>query len=291
MLNADIIRKDDDRYQVMAMVDNLQNVLPSMSLGLNPEILELGMAYRFFLGWSADHSIWMLWAVDVDDPTGQPRPDHLVAWLTDPPEKNLEAITDGLIELFCKARQRPWITDDDIRATLETLDFSIPTVETLLTGAPDQWRPLPARFGVHFALSEGWGVNREMFLSWQRQDADSIIATLAEGRRDGILLIYTLQAENVMPMEPYEVDWPLLRRGNTPPQAKAGKEAQRLCRIYQHVERTVGFGATPPAFDSAVIRLAVSGKTPDDAIRNWYAVAKPLRRALRQNHLDPARTR
>lgn len=281
MLNADIIRKDDDRDQIMCMADELRNVQPSLSLGLNPDIRDLCMRYFFFLGWSDDHGLWLLWAVATDDPIGRPRPEHLVAWLTDPPEKNLQAITDGLVELFRKSRKQHWVTADDIQATLESLDFSIPTVESLLPGAPERWWALPARFEVTFELSEGCGVDRETFLAWERQDADSIIATLAEGRRDGMLLIYTLVTENVVPMEPYEVDWSLLRRGQNPPQAKGGEDAQRLCCIYQHVDRRVGFGATLPVFDPAVIRLRVAGRTPDDAIQNWYAIASPLRRALR----------
>ncbi|MGM0983301.1 MAG: hypothetical protein ACQEXG_07710 [Pseudomonadota bacterium] len=287
MLNADIIRKDDDCYQVMTLASGLQNVLPSLALGMNPEIRDLCMAYHFFPGWSADHGIWMLWAVDTDDPIGRPRPEHLVAWLTDPPEKNLQAITDGLVELFRKSRQQHWITADDIQATLEALDLSIPTVKELLPGAPERWRPLPARFHNRFRLSEGHGVYRELFLEFERFDAESIIATLAEGRRDGILLIYTLLTENVMPMEPYEVDWPLKRRGKNPPQVKPGKDAQRLCRIYQHVERSVGY-STPPVFDPAVIRLAVSGRTPDNAISTWYSVTRPLRRALRSQQSGKA---
>lgn len=276
MLNADIIRKGDDRDQIMRLADDLQNVLPSLSLGLNPEIRDLCRRYHFFLGWSADHGFWVLWAVPTDDAIGRPRPEHLVAWLTNPPEKHLQAITDGLIELFRKGRKQHWVTTDDIQSTLESLDFSTPTVEALLPGAPERWHPLLARFEVTFELSEGWGVDREMFLAWERQDADSIIATLAEGRHDGILLIYTMLTENVVPMEPFEVDWPLLRRRPNPPQAKAGKDAQRLCRLYQHVHDTDEYG-NPTAFAPAVTRLTVSGRTPDDAVSNWHAIAKQLR--------------
>ncbi|MFC2993365.1 hypothetical protein [Halomonas tibetensis] len=284
MLNADIIRKGDDRDEIMRLADDLQNVLPSLSLGLNPEIRDLCMRYHFFLGWSADHGFWVLWAVPTDDAIGRPRPEHLVAWLTNPPEKNLQAITDGLIELFRKGRKQLWVTADDIQATLESLDFSIPTVETLLPGAPERWHPLPSRFHNRFRLSEGHCVYRELFLEFERPDAVSIMATLAEGRHDGILLIYTLLTENVVPMEPYEVDWPLLRRGQNPPQAKAGEDAQRLCCLYQHVERRIGYGV--PALDPAVIRLRVAGRTQDDAIKNWYAIARPLRQALRQSRFQ-----
>ncbi|MDI5922702.1 hypothetical protein QLQ86_18185 [Halomonas sp. LR5S13] len=164
------------------------------------------MDYDFFLCRSPDFGVWSLLAKETESPTGRLDPADLSAWLADPPCKNLQAITDGLIELFLKYRQQRWVTEDDIRATLERLDFSIPTVQELLPVAPERWQPLPDRFHNHFGLSEGHGVNRELFLAWERHNAQEIIATLAEGRRDGILLIYELFAENVIPMDPYEVD-------------------------------------------------------------------------------------
>ncbi|MDZ7854187.1 MAG: hypothetical protein U5L98_16515 [Halomonas sp.] len=288
MLSADIIRTEDDRYECMVLTDSVENVRPSLAMGKDPAIQELCMDYDFFLGRSPDFGVWTLLAVDAEAPMEVLDPADLVAWMSDPPCKNLQAITDGLIELFLKSRQQWWVTNDDIRATLERLDFSIPIVRELLPGAPERWHPLPARFHNHFGLSEGHGVDRGMFLFWERHDAQEIIATLVEGRWHGILLIYELFAENVLPMEPYEVDWPLQRRGKTHPKRKSREDKQCLCRIYQQVNRRVGF-CTPPVFDEPVIRLAVSGRSPDDAINNWYAIARQLRLALRDNQRDATR--
>ncbi len=48
-----------------------------------------------------------------------------------------------------------------------------------------------------------------------------------------------------MPMETYEVDWPLQDRGKAPPRVKPRRDAQRLYRMYQHVNRRVGYGTSP----------------------------------------------
>ena len=90
-----------------------------------------------------------------------------------------------------------------------------------------------------------------------------------------------------LPLTPYEVDWPLSRRGKEDPIRRDKTQGDlpweeetstALVVLHQHVSRCVGWMGAPSFFAEPVVRLTVAGRDEAKAISNWQMIAKELRR-------------
>ncbi|MGB7934704.1 MAG: hypothetical protein WCH04_21285 [Gammaproteobacteria bacterium] len=161
----------------------------------------------------------------------------------------------------------------------------IPQVRDYFPEAPREWLDLPAEMTVDVALSDGACVYGGVFTYYARNSVDEALRVLCGPREDGILIAYTLNVRQVVPLLRWDMDWPLSRRGREVPvkrQLAQGAapwdfETDRsLVNLYQAFS---GRGQwNPPYFGQPVVRLRVGGRTREAAIANWYRCARALRR-------------
>ena len=244
---------------------------------------------RLWLGSSDDRQLWCLLA-HPSDPADAPehfQPQHLVAWLAAPPKGHDETIGNLLTAAYVALLTGERLDADRLQSIIAAHPFPVyRTVAEYLPEAPAEWLALPAEIDLSIGLSEWGGVNWSVFEHYRRESLEAVVATLFAPRPRYILLNYHLEAREVVPLARYEVNWPLLRRGKQAPYRRRSKvqgtapweeEANpRLMTLYQKAsiyERSL----TPHPFEEPVVRLVVAGLDPEQAIRNWYRVARALR--------------
>lgn len=244
--------------------------------------------HEHFVGSSRDGRVWALALTRKDrlhDDSSELRPDEIVAFLVDPPKRQFDAIAEALfrVHIACSANLPLRIeAREDILCAVQFQGYK--RVSTFLPEAPADWLELPAELCVSFELSEGAAVGESKFREYSRDSLEEALRVLLRGRQWGILIAYTLAVREVVPFIPWEVDWPLARKGETVPSKRERTQGvlpwesendPSLLSIYQSVRR-IGMG-TPHCFDEPVLRLRAGGRTPEEAESNWHRCAKALR--------------
>ena len=288
-MKAGIPRSLGQKMELANCIDTVNYFVPSD----RPDDL---LAWDFWLGNSRDGLVWGLFTTAVryldDEQEDGLRPDQLVAYLLDPPKRNTQTIGNILLAVFQASRKNPFLSERQIQSIVQGIEFpTYRTVGDYLPSSPEEWQQLPAELIVSFKLSEGAGVCAGTFDAYRRDSLEEAVAMAYMPRIGGLLLRYSLVVRELIPMTPYEVDWPLARRGREHPY-KRGKVAgtlpwdretsTALVVLHQHVARCVGWMPTPSYFAKPVVRLTVSGRNQDNAIANWTTVATQLR-AYRRN--------
>jgi len=181
-----------------------------------PNLPDHHLHLDFWLGSSNDCQTWALFAVDKNYEIANQEisPSDLVAWLTAPPKDNSDTIGAILAHVHFAILQGKLLDDSLIHSIIALHPFpSYLTVAHYLPEGPEEWLPLPAEIMVSFELSEGACLYPSIFEEYKRDSFKDVIATLFSPRIDGNTLSYSLLIRKVVPLESYEVDWPLARRG------------------------------------------------------------------------------
>lgn len=155
------------------------------------------------------------------------------------------------------------------------------SVGTIGTIFPVEWLPWPAKLKVRFRLSDGQGVNGELFDEYHRELIGEALKVVLKPRVPGLLIEYLLLAElKAVPPLSFVVDRPLRGGKKVTALMRNNDQFAELCLLYQHVARKVGFLGEPAYFDEHSVRLAVCGKSAEDAEQNWNHVARELKKLI-----------
>ena len=120
------------------------------------------------MGSSRDGQLWVLFATEGryldDEEQDGVRPEHLVAYLLEPPKRNTQTIGEILLAVYPASRKNPFLSRHQIQSIAQRIEFpTYRTVGDFLSSAPEEWRQLPAELVVGFELSEGGCVYGALF--------------------------------------------------------------------------------------------------------------------------------
>jgi hypothetical protein len=156
------------------------------------------------------------------------------------------------------------------------LDEGVRICAGLPGGLPAFWYDAPVQVAVSLILTEYNGVyggfNRDFGVS----TVDDALLHLAGDPRN--FLQYRFFPRDLSAGYLYDVDWPLLRRGISPPQPRRLIEDDGP----PHWDDTLFEIRNEPVGQSGVRYLRVGGHTPELAIRNWLTCAQVLRPVFRR---------
>ena len=250
--------------------------------------------HQHWLGSSRDGRVWALAvsfdAFKQDSPklgsTVGKIPLEIIAFLLDPPKRDVDTITKILLRTHMAS------VDNQVNPTLiDKIVRAVPfpqwcEVASYLPQAPNDWLELPAELLVNFQLSEGGAVGESTFKEYARDSLKDALQVVCGPRVWNILIGYTLAAREVTPLLVWEVDWPLSRRGDSPP-TKRGKVQgdlpweshtdTSLLGIYQYLPKNPN-ELGPHPYHHPIVRLRVGGRTSEEATVNWHQCARELRR-------------
>lgn len=268
MATVRLVRTPEEALGLIAKLCSWVNVLP-------PRNVEWAVNYQFWLGASADFDCCVLFAFPYNDIKPEPSAENALAWLENANEKNASTVGRILLEAYVTSRRR------DSLVAIQPIEVEIPEASTVATiGAffPGYWSQWPASLELSFELSEGQGVNASLYNEYKCETIEDALRVVMKPRVSGLLIRYSLVAElDAVPLLPYIVDRSLFGGKRISPERRPRNDYARLIELYQHVRRRVGFGREPAYYDEHTVRLAVSGKTAEEAERNWSAIAKELR--------------
>lgn len=244
----------------------------------------------FWLGSSKDCKLWAMFVnktpFEEEDNT-RIAPQKIVAWLTDPPENNSKVIGNILFDTYTKLLKGKKLNAQLIQKIIKSHPFpEYQKVLEFLPEAPKDWLELPVEITVEFELSEGACLYKAIWEEYQRDSFKDVVATLFGPRLDGLLLGYSLRVRGLIPLMPYEIDWPLARRGKETPYKRSKVQGEvpwkeeantALLVLYQSLPSS-GFFCAPSYFAKPTVRLCVAGSDAENAITNWYRIAKILRK-------------
>lgn len=275
MATIRIVRPNEDASRVIGTLGYWVNVLP-------PRQVKWAKALQFWLGANANFESWVLFGFPYDSEDVQPNASNALAWLEGATSKNIEFIGRALMEAYVASRNPGGISEIGL-ISVPAIPPT-PSVEDVGSIFPPEWLPWPATLQVSFRLSEGQGVNADLFEEYGCKTIGEALGVVTRPRVPGLLIRYCLHAElDAVPLLPYMVDRPL-RGGKKHAAVKRQKEDfVEMSMLYQHVARSVGFSGEPAYDDKHSVRLAVSGSSAEDAERNWGVVARGLNELARKN--------
>ena len=136
----------------------------------------------------------------------------------------------------------------------------------------------PLRIAVSFTLMEWTCVYRELYQEHAVGSIDGAISRLLKFNE--VFLIYRLYSEVVTPAWAFTVDWPLRRRGKLTDsvirEVPHGNEIELANAIFEIRNHPLG------PYKSRLM-LKTGGRTPEDAVRRWTALAMALRQQVRNS--------
>ena len=285
-MNIYIPQTLDQSISVMGKMDEIEYFVANKPPA---EILFLD----FWLGSSKDCQTWAMFVRKITDKDYEDEdcdtniyPETLAVWLTEPPKNNGDIIGAILFDVHEALRKGNKLNDKLIQEIVKSHPFpEYRTVAEYLPVAPKDWLGLPAEMTVGCELSEGACLYREFWDEYQRNSFKGVIAAVFSPRVEGILLNYSLRVQELIPLMPYAVDWPLARRGKDLPckrvkiQGKVPWKEETdtaLLSLYQSVPWDSSW--TPNYYAKPTVRLCVPGSNAENAIANWHRIAKFLRK-------------
>ena len=138
---------------------------------------------------------------------------------------------------------------------------------------------LPMRIAVSFTLMEWTSVYRELYQEHAVGSIEDAISRLLKCNE--VFLIYRLYSEVVTPAWAFTVDWPLRRRGKLTDavtrEVPHGSDIERANAILEIRNHPLG------PYKSRLM-LKTGGRTPEDAVRRWTALALALRQQVRNSN-------
>jgi hypothetical protein len=170
-----------------------------------------------------------------------------------------------------------------------------PGGEILLPECPEAWKEWLVSIRVDFTFIDGFSIYEDMFKEDYRPTLyQSAVLLFQEEAEDCVFPSYGVFTVDVVPAFEWWVSWPLQRRGTMDGIFRRGKicGAEGWGARYNHT--LLRLYLMPKYSDTAwcyipskgQLRLDVGGRTKEQAIENWYRVARPLRRILKQVRAD-----
>ena len=150
---------------------------------------------------------------------------------------------------------------------------------------PAEWTTWPTRMELAFSLTGGGAVNSEDYSRFKVASLREAARFLFNPRYQRRPLRYSLKTDGFLPAYRFDAEWSLLRRGCT------GGVRQRMLEQrllpWSHGADTTLFEIwrrpiTQHTFKSRVW-LRTGGRTEEEAVRHWFAVAHQMRREYRDN--------
>ena len=174
-----------------------------------------------------------------------------------------------------------------------------PGGEILLPECPDAWKKWLISIRVDFTYINGFLIFADMFKEYYKSTLyQSAVFLFQREDEDCIFPSYGVFTVDVVPAFEWWVSWPLQRRGTMDGISRRGDacgaegwEARykyTLVRLYLMPKYSQT--AWCRISSKGQLRLDVGGRTKEQAIDNWYKVARPLRRILRQVRADLQKT-
>jgi hypothetical protein len=259
------------------------------TFGAASETPEACLLHDHWLGSSRDGRVWALSVCPPAESSSnhaEDIPKGIVAFLIDPPKRDIGTFASILLRVHVATAEGS-ADSSAIEEIIRSCPFpEYRNVGSYLAEAPTDWLAWPAALCHDLDLSENTAMSEDTFLGYSRDSLEEALRVVCGGRRWGIALHYSLQVQELFPLLPWEVDWPLSRRGTDEPQKRGRVQGslpwdmvhdRSLLTIYQAVP-WVGTFMSIHTFREPVVRLKVAGKTAEEAIGNWQKCAKALRR-------------
>ena len=149
---------------------------------------------------------------------------------------------------------------------------------------PDEWVNLPTRMELAFTLTMGGAVTSESYAQFRVESLYVAVQYLFDPVYRRRYFRYSLKTtEGVLPLYRFDAQWSLLRRGSTGGVWRRQREQRAepwsvgadttLLEIWREP-------LTEYTFEGR-LWLRTGGRTKDDAVRNWLASARLLRKVYR----------
>lgn len=255
-------------------------------------------AADYYLGNSKDKKTWVLASMpyqdddDSDKLTQEAMVSACAVALVDPPLVREESILRILFLVFYEKNEAGEISTDRIEEIFQLIPFKeYLLAEKHLPEIPEAWRNLPVEVCVDFELADGAGINHRTFREFSRDSLKDALEVVCSPRHDGFLIQYVIAVRGAIPLLEWDVDWPLARRGKTPPERRKKVQGpapwdyeadSEILSVYQHMEWVSNRIWSIPYFGEPIVRLRVGGRTQEEAISNWHRCAKALRKWRRE---------
>jgi hypothetical protein len=163
--------------------------------------------------------------------------------------------------------------------------------DVLLSEAPDQWKRWPVEIDVNFTLIENFCHSRHLYNEYNKPSLYQSAEKLFQGEANDYLFpSYGVSTVGIEPVFEWYVSWPLQRRGGADMIVRRGKacgaegwEATYKTTLVVLWSRPI-YSNTRWCYipSKGRLMLDVGGRTKQDAVNNWYLLAKPLRRILKE---------
>jgi len=269
--------------------------LPPWGLGAS---LHCTLGHEHYVGSSANGQVWAF-AVEerslTENLARRQSSDLLTKrkielLLIDSPVRDRCAISELLFRMHLARRENGRLGRGRIAEIVAAMGFpGRRTVPDFLPGAPESWCDLRVRLTHRFDRSEEQYITEELWNAYRSDSLEDALGKVFAGTETGVLVDYELSTTDVVPPLEWTVDWPLLRRGEDPPERRGRlpeslpwpiQISPVLLRLYQlplPSDCRAPFGH----YRNPTVRLQVGGRTAEEAVANWRRCAGILRRAKR----------
>lgn len=210
------------------------------------------------------------------------------AYYKDTPYEFWKQCIDCLDEFLTEVLDGYWIDFTLCRGSLEVQLGE----HVLLPGVPAEWKRWPVAMDVAFTFHETFGLYQALFDEYTKPTLYESAVKLFEGEdHDYIFPSYGALTVDIVPAFEWYVSWPLQRRGQSDGFTRRGKACgaqgwegtyeKTLLRLWS---RPTNYSNTSWCYlpSKGRMMLDVGGRTKEQAVDNWYRVAKPLRRILKE---------
>lgn len=164
--------------------------------------------------------------------------------------------------------------------------------QVLLPEAPEEWKRWPVFVSVGFTLYEGFSLSHGLFKEYKKNTMyDAAVKLFEDEKKDYIFPAYGITTEGVTPCFEWYVSWPLQRRGSFDKiiyrenicgaEGWAHSYENTLAKFYL-LPTTFSFSTCTYVPSPGILMLDVGGRTKEQAVENWYKLARPLRRILKK---------
>jgi len=248
----------------------------------------------FYLGSSQDNKEWTLamipWGESGDDDGSRSIPlSSCRAVLVDPTKPQQDDVIFKILLLVYDAlKTSPRISMEKMQEIITSVPFTkYYAAGTYLPDLPEDWRNLPVELCVTIELSDEACFTPDLLREFRRATFTDALAVLYGPRVEGITIGYKLVVQDVIPFLPWDVDWPLSRRGNDVPYKRSKLEGtlpwkeypdQALLTVYQYLPSKSIWRFGPLFYGQPSVRLSVGGRSQEAAVSNWHRCAKALRK-------------
>ena len=148
---------------------------------------------------------------------------------------------------------------------------------------PREWREWPTRIELAFTLTTGGAVTSEDYSRLGVGSLHEAARNLFNPKYSRRLIRYSLKADGFLPIYRYDAEWSLLRRGTTGGVRRRRQEQRTEPWSYGADTTLLELWREPltkHTFESR-IWMRAGGRSETDAIRNWAAAARLMRREYR----------